>query len=212
VDVPTDCPQRDERLGWTGDAQAFSSTAAFNMDVSGFFAKWLMDLAADQQADGLMPFVIPDVLSRPKNGAAGWGDAATVIPWNLYLAYGDRGILGAQYPSMVKWVEYERSRAKNSFLWSGDEHFGDWLDFFGAGKDTRYGATSTDLIATAYYAHSAQIVSQTAQVLGRAQDANEYQQLFSHIRDAFLQAYVQSDGTVGAGTQTAYVLALDFDL
>jgi alpha-L-rhamnosidase len=215
LDVPTDCPQRDERLGWTGDAQVFSPTAAFNMDVAGFFTKWLKDLAADQLPDGSIPFVAPDVLStpgKPAAGAAGWGDAATVIPWNMYLAYADTRILEAQYASMQKWVGYEQTRAGADHIWDGDTHFGDWLDFFGAAKDTNFGSTSTDLIATAYFAHSTDILRKTAAVLGRSEDAARYGDLLGQIKEAFRQKFVAADGTVGEGTQTAYVLALDFDL
>jgi alpha-L-rhamnosidase len=215
LDVPTDCPQRDERLGWTGDAQVFSPTAAFNMDVAGFFTKWLKDVAADQLASGSVPFVVPDVLStedKPAAGAAGWGDAATVIPWNVYLAYGDRRILEAQYSSMQRWVDYEQARAGADEIWDGDFHFGDWLDFFGAEKNTSFGSTSTDLIATAYFARSTQILAQAALLLGKGKDAARYSESLTKIKAAFQQKFVNTDGTVGAGTQTAYVLALDFDL
>jgi alpha-L-rhamnosidase len=215
LDVPTDCPQRDERLGWTGDAQVFSPTAAFNMDVAGFFTKWLKDLAADQLPTGSIPFVAPDVLStpdKPAAGAAGWGDAATVIPWNMYLAYGDTRMLEAQYASMQKWVGYEQSRAGADNIWDGDTHFGDWLDFFGAAKHTNFGSTSTDLIATAYFARSTDILRQTAAVLDRREDAARYGEMLGNIKEAFQKKFVAADGTVGEGTQTAYVLALDFDL
>jgi alpha-L-rhamnosidase len=215
LDVPTDCPQRDERLGWTGDAQVFTPTAAFNMDVDGFFSKWLKDLAADQLDTGNVPFVVPDVLSsgdRPIGGAAGWGDAATVIPWELYLAYGDRRVLEDQYVSMRRWVEYEQSRAGADEIWDGDTHFGDWLDFFSVGTGSSFGSTSTDLIATAYFAHSTDILLRTAQILGKDKDAARYADWLGKIRAAFQRKFVAPDGTVGAGTQTAYVLALDFDL
>lgn len=215
LDVPTDCPQRDERLGWTGDAQVFAPTAAFNMDVDGFFSKWLKDLAADQLDTGSIPFVVPDVLStsdRPIGGAAGWGDAATVIPWELYLAYGDKRVLEDQYVSMRRWVEYEQSRAGADEVWDGDTHFGDWLDYFSAGTHSSFGSTSTDLIATAYFAHSTDILRQTALILGRDKDAARYRDSLAKITAAFQRVFVASDGTVGAGTQTAYVLALDFDL
>jgi alpha-L-rhamnosidase len=132
LDIPTDCPQRDERLGWTGDAQVFSRTAAFNMDVSGFFAKWLADVAADQHPDGAVPWVIPDVLGRTNPGfaaSAGWSDVAVIVPWNVYQAYGDTSVLSRQYASMRAWVEYERAQAGPSFLWTKGFHFGDWLAF-----------------------------------------------------------------------------------
>ena len=226
VDVPTDCPQRDERLGWTGDAQAFAPTAAFNMDVAGFFTKWLRDLAADQLPSGSVPFVVPDILTvdaepaeapvndagRPTTGAAGWSDAATVIPWNLYLAYGDKRVLEVQYESMKKWVDFEQNRAGADEVWDADFQFGDWLDFFGAAKNTNFGSTSPDLIATAYFARSTGILAQTAKVLGKEADAAKYTRLLTKIVAAFNQKFVSADGTVGEGTQTAYVLALDFDL
>jgi alpha-L-rhamnosidase len=215
VDVPTDCPQRDERLGWTGDAQVFSPTAAFNMDVAAFFTKWLKDLAADQYADGSVPWVVPDVATKPEKpaaGAAGWGDAATVIPWNLYLAYGDRRLLEAQYESMERWVQFQRARAGEDLIWDGDEHFGDWLDFFGAAKKTSRGSTSTDLIATAYFARSTDILRRAAAVLGKEAAAARHAQLLAGVTRAFREKFVAADGRVGEGTQTAYVLALDFDL
>lgn len=215
LDVPTDCPQRDERLGWTGDAEVFSPTAAFNMNVAGFYSKWLKDVAADQLPSGSIPFVVPDVLStedKPAAGAAGWGDAATIIPWNVYLAYGDKRILEVQYSSMQKWVDYEQARAGADEIWDGDFHFGDWLDFFGAEKNTRFGATSTDLIATAYFARSTDILAQTAALLGKPKDSALYAGSLIKIKAAFNQKFVAPDGTVGEGTQTAYVLALDFDL
>jgi alpha-L-rhamnosidase len=215
LDVPTDCPQRDERLGWTGDAQVFAPTAAFNMDVDGFFSKWLKDLAADQLDSGSIPFVVPDVLSssdRPVGGAAGWGDAATVIPWELFIAYGDKRVLEDQYSSMRRWVEYEQSRAGADEVWDGDSHFGDWLDFFSVGTGSSFGSTSTDLIATAYFAHSTDILQRSALILGKDKDAVRYSDSFAKIKAAFQRAFVASDGTVGAGTQTAYVLALDFNL
>jgi alpha-L-rhamnosidase len=221
LDVPTDCPQRDERLGWTGDAQVFSPTAAFNMDVAGFFTKWLKDLAADQMSSGSVPFVVPDVLTtprgpaageRPAGGAAGWADAATVIPWNMYLAYGDSRVLQAQYPSMQRWVDYEQARAGADDIWAGDFHFGDWLDYFSTAKNTRFGSTSTDLIATAYFAHSTDILQHAAAILGKDQDAARYSASLEKIKAAFQKHFITADGIVGEGTQTAYVLALDFDL
>src|SRR5689334_15518435 len=116
VDVPTDCPQRDERLGWTGDAQAFIRTAAYNMNVAGFFTKWLKDVEADQYADGRVPFVIPDVL-RDNGTSAGWGDVSTIAPWTIFQVYGDTQILQNQYNSMKAYVEYIRKKAGDSYLW-----------------------------------------------------------------------------------------------
>jgi alpha-L-rhamnosidase len=226
LDIPTDCPQRDERLGWTGDAQVFSATAAFNMDVDRFFAKWLVDITLEQDPDGAVPWVVPDVFGvfpiglfiegQTGNiraaGAAGWGDAATIVPWNLYLTYGDVQVLESQYSSMVKWVQYEQSRAGKDCIWKGDFQFGDWLDFFSTAKNTRFGSTSPDLIATAFYAHSVDILQRTASVLGKTDDAERYAELLEKVRDAFNRRFISSDGHVGEGTQTAYALALEFDL
>ncbi len=219
VDVPTDCPQRDERLGWTGDAQVFSRTAAFNMDVAGFFTKWLRDLAADELETGSVPHVIPDVLppsqGRPAAGSAGWADAAVIIPWNMYLSYGDRRLLEEQYPSMAKWVEYERSRAGKDFIWDGDFHFGDWLAYASPPSEARSypgATTSKDFIATAFFAHSTDLLQRAAKVLDKENDAARYGNLLSRIKDAFRREYVTETGRVGENTQTAYVLALQFDL
>ncbi len=218
VDVPTDCPQRDERMGWTGDAQVFSRTAAFNMDVAGFFTKWLRDVAADQLENGSVPFVVPDVLSQPGKpaaGSAGWADAAVIIPWNMYLSYGDLRVLEDQYPSMAKWVEYQRNRAGDDYIWDGDFHFGDWLAYAAPDSEARSypgATTSKDYIATAFFAHSTDLVQRTAKVLGKQDDAARYGQLLSRIKDAFQREYVTQTGRVGENTQTAYALALQFDL
>jgi alpha-L-rhamnosidase len=219
VDVPTDCPQRDERLGWTGDAQAFSRTAAFNMDVAGFFTKWLKDVAADQYANGSVPHVIPDVLtdpaqaaSRPQAGAAGWADASVIIPWTVYLTYGDTRVLQEQYASMQKWVEYMRRRAGDDAIWDGDYHFGDWLAFATTRPDYPGATTSKDLIATAFFARSTDLLGRIARVLGRPDDAARYEAQFNRIKAAFVREFVTAAARVGEGTQTAYVLALEFDL
>ena len=215
LDVPTDCPQRDERLGWTGDAQVFSRTAAFNMDVSGFFAKWLGDVAADQKPNGAVPFVIPDVLQQKEQdipGSSGWADVATILPWNVYQLYGDTALLARQYPSMRQWVEYERSHAGPTLIWNTGWHFGDWLAFQTTRADYPGATTDKDLIATAYFAHSTDLLARAAEVLGRAEDARNYRDLFAKIRGAFQREFVTSSGRVTSNTQTAYVLALDFDL
>jgi alpha-L-rhamnosidase len=218
LDVPTDCPQRDERLGWTGDAQAFARTAAFNMDVAAFFTKWLRDVAADQLDDGSVPHVVPNVLTRPDNpaaGSSGWADAAVIVPWTLYLAYGDKRILEEQYESMARWVEYERKRAGDDFLWTGDFHFGDWLAYTAPSREARSypGATTgKDLIATAFYAHSTDLMQRVAIVLGRKEDAARYGEQLARVKAAFRDEFVTARGRVGENTQTAYVLALQFDL
>lgn len=211
LDVPTDCPQRDERLGWTGDAQAFSRTAAFNFGVNNFFAKWLKDLAADQ-INGSVPFVIPNVLNENSAGSAGWADAATIIPWDMYLAYGDRKVLEDQYESMKAWVGYmERNSVDN--LWNKGFHFGDWLFYRPFDdNDGRSAVTDKYLIAQCFFAHSTELIVKAAKVLGRAEDVIKYQALLKNIKDAFLKEYVTPSGRLVSGTQTAYVLALHFDM
>ena len=212
LDVPTDCPQRDERLGWTGDAQAFSRTAAFNRNVHNFFAKWLKDVAADQRPNGSVPFVIPDVLGPNDNGSTGWADVATIVPWNMYLAYGDKRILEDQYTSMKAWVDYMTSKSKND-LWNTGFHFGDWL-FYRPFDDNDGRAAVTDkyFIAQCFYAHSTQLLINAATVLGKTADVNNYSALLQRIKQAFLKEYVTPAGRLVSNTQTAYVLALNFDM
>jgi len=215
LDVPTDCPQRDERLGWTGDAQVFARTAAFNMDVAGFFSKWLRDVAADQYPSGSVPFVIPDVIgapNRPAGGSAAWADAAVIIPWTMYLTYGDIRILEQQYPSMRQWVEYESKRAGDDYIWAGDPHFGDWLAFATTRPDYPGATTSKDFIATAFFAHSTDLLCRIARILGKDDDAARYADLFARIKKAFNREYVTASGRVGESTQTSYAVALQFDL
>ena len=212
LDVPTDCPQRDERLGWTGDAQAFSRTAAFNFGVNNFFAKWMKDVAADQQPNGSVPFVIPNVLGPNAGGSAGWADVATIIPWNMYLAYGDKQILTDQYNSMKAWVGYMEKASKN-YLWNTGFHFGDWL-FYSPFDDNDGRAAVTDkyLMAQCFYAYSTQMVLNTATVLNKSDDINYYNSLLLKVKDAFLKEYVTPNGRLLSNTQTAYVLALNFDM
>lgn len=210
LDVPTDCPQRDERLGWTGDAQVFSRTAAFNRGVEPFFTKWLKDVSADQEPNGAVPFVIPNVLG--KGTSAGWADVATIIPWNLYLAYGDRRVLEEQYPGMKAWVEYMRGQAKDN-LWNTGSHFGDWLFYRPADDvDGRSAVTDKYLIAQCFYAHSTQLLIKTAGVIGKKEDVIQYSLLLQQIKDAFVREYLTPNGRLISGTQTAYVLALQFDM
>ena len=215
LDVPTDCPQRDERLGWTGDAQVFARTAAFNMDVSGFFAKWLSDVAADQDPSGSVPWVIPNPLGGDSvrfAGTAGWSDVAVIIPWTMYLTYGDRRLLERQYPSMRAWVDYARRRVGPDLIWRPGWQFGDWLALHSDDPSYPGATTGTDLIATAFLAHSTDLVARTASVLGRADEATAYRARFQAIREAFNREFVSSTGRVGENTQTAYALALAFDL
>lgn len=211
LDVPTDCPQRDERLGWTGDAQAFSRTATFNFGVNNFFSKWLKDLAADQ-VDGSVPFVVPNVLSARAGGSTGWADAATIIPWNLYLAYGDKRVLEDQYESMKAWVDY-MNRNSTDYLWNKGFHFGDWLFYRPFDdNDGRSAVTDKYLIAQCFFAHSTGLVVKAANVLGKTADAAVYAELQQKVKDAFVKEYVTAGGRLVSSTQTAYVLALNFDM
>ena len=215
LDVPTDCPQRDERLGWTGDAQVFSRTATYNMNVHNFFTKWLKDVAADQYPSGSVPFVIPDVLGNNKNeagGSTGWSDVSTIIPWNMYLAYGDKQILENQYSSMKAWVKFMQDKSKND-LWNTGFHFGDWL-FYSVNDDTDGSSAITNkyLIAQCFYAHSTQLMINTAKVLGKKDDEAYYTDLLAKIKKAFFNEYVTPNGLISSDTQTAYVLALEFDM
>jgi alpha-L-rhamnosidase len=221
VDVPTDCPQRDERLGWTGDTQVFTRTACFNMDVAAFFTKWLRDLSADQPPDGGVPFVVPDVLTKSRAallnttqsaGAAAWGDAAVIVPWTLYLCYGDTRLLEEQYASMTGWVEYMRRQADGDYIWRKGFQFGDWLDYRGPDPRNPMPVTNKELIGTAFFAYSAGLLAEAAHVLGKPGDAACYADLADKVKAAFNAEFVTAAGRVGPGTQTACVLALHFDL
>ena len=221
LDVPTDCPQRDERLGWTGDAQAFFKTAGFNMDVKNFFDKWLIDLAFDQRSDGAVPGVVPhNNYLDPNNsnkiegsfGRTGWADAATIIPWNSYLIYGDKKTLERQYQSMKDWIDFMSNTSENN-LFIKEDHWGDWL-FFSRDDDNsgRSAVTSKKLIAQAFYCHSTQLLINTAKVLNNQEDIEKYSTLHQKIRDAFNAEFVSNNGMLMSDTQTAYVLALQFNL
>ncbi|MDF2836064.1 MAG: alpha-L-rhamnosidase, partial [Paenibacillus sp.] len=211
LDVPTDCPQRDERLGWTGDAQMFIRTSAHLMNVAPFFSKWLRDLASEQREDGGVPFVIPHVLKETSHSSASWGDAAVICPWVLYQCYGDKRILERQYGSMKAWIEYIRRQGDNEYLWNTGFHFGDWLGL-DSKPDSYVGATDRELIATAFYAYSVSLVAKTARVIGKVEDAAVYEQLHGRVRDAFREEFVTPSGRLAVPTQTAHVLALMFDL
>ncbi|WP_293311861.1 glycoside hydrolase family 78 protein [Pedobacter sp. UBA5917] len=212
VDVPTDCPQRDERLGWTGDAQAFAATAAYNMDVSGFFTKWLKDVSADQLPNGSVPFVVPNVLNQNDAGSAGWADVATIIPWDMYILYGDKGLLETQYDSMKKWVDYISSKSKNN-LWNTGFHFGDWLFYRPIDdNDGRAAVTDKYMIAQTFYAHSTQLLLNAARVLGKTDDVAKYSDLLEKIKEAYIKENMTPSGKLISNTQTAYVLALQFDM
>lgn len=221
LDVPTDCPQRDERLGWTGDAQAFFNTAGFNMDVKNFFDKWLMDLTYDQRSDGAVPGVVPHNNYLDPNellqlsgsfGRTGWADAATIIPWNSYLIYGDPKTLDRQYNSMKKWIDFMTQNSKNN-IYIKKDHWGDWL-FFSRDDDNagRSAVTSQKLIAQAFYCYSTQLLIKSAKVLGHDQDAKKYSELYEKLLKAFNNEFVTKNGMLVSDSQTAYVLALQFNL
>lgn len=211
LDVPTDCPQRDERLGWTGDAQVFAPTAAFNFDVAAFYTKWMKDFAADQRENGVIPHVIPDVLNG-QGGSTAWADAALIVPWETYLVYNDKRILEVQYPTMKSWVEYMRKRAGEDYLWTGDSHFGDWLAFATTHSDYPGATTEKDLIATAYFAYSSNLLARIAAIIGKNDDASDYSKLSKQVKNAFIHEFVTPSGRLVSHTQTAYCLALAFDL
>ncbi|MFD2332915.1 glycoside hydrolase family 78 protein [Cohnella sp. GCM10020058] len=214
LSVPTDCPQRDERLGWTGDAQIFARTASYNMDVSRFFTKFMWDMIDCQQPSGAFTDVAPDAgwirhkmwntrlnWFAPDN--AGWGDAGVVIPWTLYLMYGDTRILETHYEAMVRWVAYLRTNSKG-LIRPAYANYGDWLSI--------EADTPNEVLATAYFAYSAKLLSRIAGALGKRDDEGTYASLHQAIADAFRRAFVAEDGRIHGETQTVYVLALQFDL
>jgi alpha-L-rhamnosidase len=216
LDVPTDCPQRDERLGWTGDAQVFSPTASFNFETVEFYEKWLKDLALDQQDDGAVPHVIPNILShttrKGDSASSGWADVSVVVPWTVYQSFGDRRVLEQQYPSMKAWVEYMRKQAGEKYLYNTGFTFGDWLAFATTDSDYPGATTDKDFLQTAYFAHSTELLAKTAAVLEKKEDAAEYRALDEKIKAAFLREFVTPNGRLSSNTQTAYTLALTFDL
>ncbi len=201
LDVPTDCPQRDERLGWTGDAQVFVKTAALNYNVEKFFTKWLADMEADQGEDGRIGHVIPDILGD--GGSAAWADASIICPWEIYLAYGNPQILASQFECMKKWIGYITSQTKTTYLWTGGTHFGDWLGL-DAPSGSYKGSTREDFIATAFYAYSTFLVVKAGKVLG--ENVKEFEDLYQKIVSAFQSTYPEYL------TQTECILAAHFKL
>lgn len=212
LDIPTDCPQRDERLGWTGDAQVFARTAAFNYDVTLFFRKWLRDLKSEQTKEKGVPHVIPDILGI-KEGAAAWSDAAVIIPWTMYQMYGDKRVLEEQYDSMKDWVDYMHAQSGDNCLWQTGFQYGDWLAL---DKEEismgRTGSTDVYLIASAYFAYSTSLFIKVAEVLNRSEDIEKYRSLYERIKANFNKEYITTTGRIVSDTQTAAVVALHFDL
>ncbi len=209
LDVPTDCPQRNERLGWTGDAQVFCRTAAYNYDVNRFFHKWLYDLKLDQSADGKVAQVVP-ALWQP-DGAFAWGDAAVVCPWEIYRAYGDVTILEQQYDSMKKWCDYVYNKGDGPDAWGGGPQYGDWLGL-DAEEGSYRGATNDLLLGTAFLAYECDLVIKAAKVLGCEDDVKAYSARRAEVAKAFCETFIGEDGYLTSDTQTAYVCALHFDL
>ena len=216
--VPTDCPQRGERLGWMGDIQAFSQTAIFNRDMAGFFTKWVRDIRDSQAADGRYPDVAPHV-DDPNvtfSGVPAWGDAGTIVPWRMYQNYADVRVLAEHFDSARRWVDFIHSKNPN-FLWQKDRGFdyNDWLNGDTVVlKDYPRGisAIPNEVFATAFFAHSTEIVAKMAHVLGRTDDAAKYDRLFQNVKSAFQKAYVAADGHIVGDTQAGYALALHFNL
>jgi alpha-L-rhamnosidase len=213
VDLPTDCPQRDERLGWTGDINVFAPAASSIYDVAGFLSSWLADLAAEQEDwDGVVPFVVPNVLPEKPVPTAVWGDAAVMVPWTLYQRYGDAGILAAQFSSMKSWVDLLDRLAGDRHLWDRGFQFGDWLDPSAPPDRAADARTDPFLLATASFAHSADLVGQVAGVLGYAEDEAHYLALAAQVRKAFANEYVTPAGRMFSDAATAYALAIEYAL
>ena len=215
LDIPTDCPQRSERLGWTGDVTAFCPTAAFNENIMPFMTKWLRDLASELGPDVSMPQVVPNILGNQQDGAAFWGDVVTVLPWTLYRAYGDKRILQHSYDSMKHWVEFIESQCGENGLWQTGFQYGDWLGLDAEANglsDERKGATDDYFTANVCFAWSLQILADTAAVLHYAEDERRWRQRKDALVAAFRAEYVTPTGRLVSETQTALILALHFDM
>ena len=238
LDVPTDCPQRDERMGWTGDAQVFCATASFNMYTPAFFRKYMHDMLLEQREPllgGAVPHVVPDILdqinrrrgmpqkSEWKDGvfsfAAGscvWGDAAAIIPWSMYLFYGNTERLAKEYENMKRWVDWirrvDREQCGNKHLWNTGFHFADWLALDNHRKGESFGGTDPFFVASCFYYYSARLTAKAAKVLGKEKDAALYAKTAEDVREAIRREYFTPTGRIAAETQTAMVLALYFDI
>ncbi|GAB3309291.1 glycoside hydrolase family 78 protein [Geodermatophilus aquaeductus] len=214
LSLPTDCPQRDERLGWTGDLQVFAGAAATLVDCDAFLASWLADLALEQRRNGgVVPIIVPTAMAEDTDGVvAAWGDAATVVPWTLYERFGDRDLLARQYPSMRSWADVELAQADDDGLWTRGYQLGDWLDPRAPADRPREGRTHPSLVASAYLFRSLDLVARTAAVLGRDEDARRYAGLAERTRTAFLGTYVTPRGRMVSEGPTTYALALVFGL
>lgn len=234
LDVPTDCPQRDERCGWTGDAQIFSGAASFHMQTPAFFRKYLKDMLFEQrEKSGAVPYVVPDVLTLGRRmngepefqmeepgwgeaGASVWGDAAAIIPWNMYLHYGNKQWLEEQYDNMKLWVDFiiamDEKHCGKKRLWTCGFHFGDWLSLDAEGEDNREGGTDKYFVASVFYMYSAGLTAKAAGITGRKEDAAYYAAVSSEVRRAVREQYMTAEGKLTIHTQTAYVLGIHFGL
>lgn len=234
LDVPTDCPQRDERLGWTGDAQVFCATASYHMDTAGFYRKYLKDMLFEQREHGGgVPYVVPDILSIVRRrhgepepditkdqwgeyGSCAWGDAATVIPWTMYLFYGDKYQLEESYPNMKAWTDFiihmEETVCGGDRLWNRGFHFADWLALDNPDPESCFGQTDPYYVASVYYMYSAELTAKAARVLGYKDDEVYYKKIAKEVKEAIRNEYITSDGHIKTETQTSLVLALYFDL
>jgi alpha-L-rhamnosidase len=220
LDIPTDCPQRDERLGWTGDAQIFCRTACYLMNTYAFYSKWLVDVAADQTPEGGVPHVIPNIeegktdgnwlLRQGPHSAAAWADVAVIAPWTLYLMYGDKAVLERQYGSMKAWIDFMKNHS-DDYIWNYKLQFGDWVAL-DAKEGSYFGATPNDLTCTAYFAYSTGLFVKAAAVLGKKDVETEYRALYRHIVRKFQETFFDKNGSLTAQTQTAHIVSLYFGL
>jgi alpha-L-rhamnosidase len=216
VDIPTDCPQRDERLGWTGDLQVFAPAASYLYDCSGMLESWLRDVAAEQLPDGTIPWYVPVIPGgeewTPIRPGAVWGDVSVLTPWVLYQRFGDLGVLADQYRSGKAWVDLVDRLAGEKHLWNTGFQLGDWLDPAAPPNDPADARTDRYLVATAYFAWSASHLSAIATLLGEEGDATHYADLAAAVKEAFLGEYVTAEGLLTSDAQTAYALAIEFGL
>ncbi|MGW8482112.1 family 78 glycoside hydrolase catalytic domain [Microbacterium sp. NPDC055903] len=216
LDIPTDCPQRDERVGWTGDIQVFAPTASFLYDCSGMLDSWLRDVAIEQLPDGTIPWYVPVIPAHrmwtPIRPGAVWGDVAVLTPWTLYERFGDAEIVARQYDSARRWVDLMAELAGDDRLWNEGFQLGDWLDPDAPPQDPAEAKTDRYLVATAYFAWSARHLAKMAELLGKDEDAVRYARLAEEVRAAFVAAYATADGRMASDAQTAYALAIRFEL
>ena len=210
LDIPTDCPQRDERLGWTGDAQIFSWTASYLRNTARFFSKWMRDVAADSSLEKGVPHVVPDILGSYSSSA--WSDVAVIVPWAVYQTYGDQRILEEAWKCMHEWVDYIRNHCNENGLWMTGFQYGDWLALDKEESADRTGATDKYMVANAYYLYVTDLVRQTAEILGYPEDAKRYKELYDATLESFRKEYYTERGRIVSETQTGCVISLYFNL